>query len=141
MRDEDNFLNPLLQVGSGSGSGCEKINESGSGGPEINGSDRIWILILILICIKSKGKEREICGDQDAASLFSRGRCLNPPVSVGSLCNPPPPPPLPLPNKVTVVKLEACQSGFTALSKYQNNFIPILLYVHIVLPNFLYVLS
>ena len=37
VRDENAFINPLLQVGSGSGSGCEKSNVSG--GPKINGSD------------------------------------------------------------------------------------------------------
>ena len=35
-------INPLLLVGSGSGSN-EKRNGSGSGGPKINGSDRILI--------------------------------------------------------------------------------------------------
>ena len=38
VQDENNFINPLLQVGSG-----EK--RTGSGGPKINGSDRIQILI------------------------------------------------------------------------------------------------
>ena len=36
------YINPLLQVGSGYN---EKSNGSGSGGPKINGSDRIRILI------------------------------------------------------------------------------------------------
>ena len=42
VQDENNFINPLLQVGSGSG-----FNEksTGFGGQEINGSDRIRILI------------------------------------------------------------------------------------------------
>ena len=40
VQDENNFINPLLQVGSGS---VEK--STGSGGPKINGSDRIGILI------------------------------------------------------------------------------------------------
>jgi len=40
VQDENNFINPLLQVGSGSGS-VEK--STGSGGPKINGSDRILI--------------------------------------------------------------------------------------------------
>ena len=44
VQDENNFINPLLQVGSGSGS-VEKSTGSGSGGPKINGSDRIRILI------------------------------------------------------------------------------------------------
>ena len=35
VQDKNNFINPLLQVGSG----------SGSGGPKITGSDRIRILI------------------------------------------------------------------------------------------------
>ena len=35
IQDKNNFINPLLQVGSGSGS-VEKI--TGSGGPEITGS-------------------------------------------------------------------------------------------------------
>ena len=35
VQDKNNFINPLLQVGSG----------SGSGGLKINGSDRIRILI------------------------------------------------------------------------------------------------
>ena len=40
VQDENNFINPLLQVGSG-------YNEksTGSGGPQINRSDRIRILI------------------------------------------------------------------------------------------------
>ena len=42
VQDENNFINPLLQVGSGS---VEKSTGSGSGGPKINGSDRIRILI------------------------------------------------------------------------------------------------
>ena len=42
VQDEKNVINPLLQVGSGSGS-VEKC--TGSGGPKINGSDRIRILI------------------------------------------------------------------------------------------------
>ena len=44
VQDENDFINPLLQVGSGSN---EKSNGfgSGSGGPKINGSDRIQILI------------------------------------------------------------------------------------------------
>ena len=37
VRDKNNFINPLLQVGSGSGS-VEKIIGSGSGGPKITGS-------------------------------------------------------------------------------------------------------
>ena len=40
VQDENNFINPLLQVGSGS---VEK--STGSGGIKINGSDRIRILI------------------------------------------------------------------------------------------------
>ena len=44
VQDKNNFINPLLQVGSGSGS-VEKITGSGSGGPKIAGSDRIRILI------------------------------------------------------------------------------------------------
>ena len=44
VQDENNFINPLLQVGSGSGS--ESVEKStGSGGPKINASDRIRILI------------------------------------------------------------------------------------------------
>ena len=42
VRDEKIFINPLLQVGFGSGS-SEK--STGSGGPKINGSDRIRIII------------------------------------------------------------------------------------------------
>ena len=42
LQDENNSINPLLQVGSGSGS-VEK--STGSGGPKIIGSDRIRILI------------------------------------------------------------------------------------------------
>jgi len=38
FQDENNFINPLLQVGSN-----EKSDGSGSGGPKINGSDRIQI--------------------------------------------------------------------------------------------------
>ena len=44
IQDKNNFINPLLQVGSGSGS-VEKITGSGSGGPKSTGSDRIRILI------------------------------------------------------------------------------------------------
>ena len=44
VQDKNNFINPLLQVGSESGS-AEKSTGSGSGGPKINGSDRIRILI------------------------------------------------------------------------------------------------
>ena len=44
VQDKNNFINPLLQVGSGSGS-VEKSTGSGSGGPKITGSDRIRILI------------------------------------------------------------------------------------------------
>ena len=46
VQDENNFINPLLQVGSGSGS-VEKSTGSGSGGPKITGFDRIRIKILI----------------------------------------------------------------------------------------------
>ena len=44
VEDKNNFINPLLQVGSGS---VEKSTGSGSesGGPKITGSDRIRILI------------------------------------------------------------------------------------------------
>ena len=45
VQDKNNSINPLLQVGSGSGS-VEKSTGSGSGGPKITGSDRIRILIL-----------------------------------------------------------------------------------------------
>ena len=46
VQDKDNFINPLLQVGSGSGF-VEKITGSGygSGWPKIDGSDLIRILI------------------------------------------------------------------------------------------------
>ena len=44
VQDKNNFINPLLQVGSGS---VEKSIGSGSGGPKITGSDRIRIRILI----------------------------------------------------------------------------------------------
>ena len=46
VQDENNFINLLLNVGSGSES-AEKSTGSGSGGPKINGSDRIRIRILI----------------------------------------------------------------------------------------------
>ena len=42
VQDKNNFINPLLKVGSGS---VEKSTGSGSGGPKIPGSDRIRILI------------------------------------------------------------------------------------------------
>ena len=42
VQDENNFINPSLQVGSGSD---EK--STGSSGSKINGSDRIRILILV----------------------------------------------------------------------------------------------
>ena len=44
---KNDIINPLLQVGSGSGS-VEKITGSESGGPKITGSDRIRILIPVL---------------------------------------------------------------------------------------------
>ena len=40
VQDKNNFINPLLQVGSGSGS-VEKSTGSGSGVPKITGSDRM----------------------------------------------------------------------------------------------------
>ena len=43
IQDKNNFINSLLQVGSGG----PKITGSGSGGPKITGSDRIRIRILI----------------------------------------------------------------------------------------------
>ena len=48
VQDENNFINPLLQVGSGSN---EK--RCGSGRPKINRSDRIRILIpgIHIICM------------------------------------------------------------------------------------------
>ena len=49
VQDKNNFINPLLQVGSGSGS-VEKSTGSGSGGPKITGSDRIRILIPAYKC-------------------------------------------------------------------------------------------
>ena len=48
VQNDNNFINPLLQVGSGSGS-SEK--STGSGGPKINGSDRIRILIPVYMFI------------------------------------------------------------------------------------------
>ena len=46
VQDKNNFINPLLQVGSGSGSRSGAVEKStGSGGPKITGSDRIRILI------------------------------------------------------------------------------------------------
>ena len=42
VEDENNFINPLLQLGSGSG---YDEKSTGSGGPKINGSDRIRNLI------------------------------------------------------------------------------------------------
>ena len=50
VQDENNFINPLLQVGSGSD---EK--RTGSGGPKMNGYDRILIpaqgRYLLKLCI------------------------------------------------------------------------------------------
>ena len=44
VQAKNNFINSLLQVGSGSGAGSvEKSTGSGSGGPKIPGSDRILI--------------------------------------------------------------------------------------------------
>ena len=37
VQDKNNFINPLLQVGSGSGSGSVE-KSTGSGGPKITGS-------------------------------------------------------------------------------------------------------
>ena len=48
VQDENSFINPLLQVRSGSGS-AEKSTGSRSGGSKINGFDRIRIRIRILI--------------------------------------------------------------------------------------------
>ena len=45
-QDKNNFINPLLQVGSGS---VEK--STGSGGPKINGSDRIRIVIPVFYSV------------------------------------------------------------------------------------------
>ena len=46
VQDENDFINPLLRVGSGS---AEK--STGSGGLEINGSDRIRTLIpVVFLC-------------------------------------------------------------------------------------------
>ena len=42
VQDKNYFINPFLQVGSGS---VEKNTGSGSGGPKIIGSNRIRILI------------------------------------------------------------------------------------------------
>ena len=39
VQDKNNFIDPLLQVGSGPGS-VEKSTGSGSGGPKNTGSDR-----------------------------------------------------------------------------------------------------
>ena len=50
VQDKNNFINPLLQVGSGSGSGSVE-KSTGSGGPKINGSDRIRILIPVIIIV------------------------------------------------------------------------------------------
>ena len=44
VQDKNDFINPLLQVGSGSGSGSVE-KSTGSGGPKINGPDRIRILL------------------------------------------------------------------------------------------------
>ena len=55
VQDKKNFINPLLQVGSGS---VEKSTGSGSesGGPKITGSD--WIRIRILIPAYQQGESR-----------------------------------------------------------------------------------
>ena len=46
VQDKNNFINPLLQVGSGSGSvSVEKITGSGSGGPKITGSGSSSLLL------------------------------------------------------------------------------------------------
>jgi len=51
VQDENNFINPLLQLGSGSGSGSDaKISgsddkRSGSGGPKIDGSGSSSLLL------------------------------------------------------------------------------------------------
>ena len=44
VQDNDNFINPLLQVGSGSGS-VEKSTGCGAGGPKITGSGSSSLLI------------------------------------------------------------------------------------------------
>ena len=53
VQDKNNFIDPLLQVGFGSGS-VEKSTGPGSGGPKITGSDRI------LIPASNQGKSKKI---------------------------------------------------------------------------------
>ena len=52
VQDKNNSINPLLQVGSGSGS-SEKSTGSGSGGPKITGSGSSSLVlgdVTVLIC-------------------------------------------------------------------------------------------
>ena len=56
VQDKNNFINPLLQVGSGS---VEKSTGSGSAGPKITGSDRIRILIPDFLTILKSKNTRE----------------------------------------------------------------------------------
>ena len=69
VQDENNFINPLLQVGSGS---VEKTTGSRSGGPKINGSDRIRIRIRILIpAFKYQASTDQLVDTHLAAKLTS----------------------------------------------------------------------
>ena len=72
VQDKNNFINPLLQVGSGSGS-VEKITESGAGGPKITGSDRIRILIPVYWAMQSHEKK---LGNPQKNSLSTNGQAI-----------------------------------------------------------------
>ena len=52
VQDENNFINPLLQVGSGS---VEK--STGSGGPKITGSESSSLPEINFICVLLIGQE------------------------------------------------------------------------------------
>ena len=54
FQDENNSIKPLLKV------------RSGSGGPKINGSDRIWILILVRYIFKNQ----VISPEEDVESVY-----------------------------------------------------------------------
>ena len=58
VQDKNNFINPLLQVGSGS---VEK--STGSGGPKITGSDRIRILI-------PANEEENVLSESEVSAYF-----------------------------------------------------------------------
>ena len=68
VQDKNNFINPLLQVGSGSGF----IEKRTGSGPKINGSDRIRILIPANIVIIAGGERIAV----QRNPIVENGKCL-----------------------------------------------------------------